>query len=163
MVIFFLMIRRTPRSTLFSYTTLFRSKFCFYFWKLIDEQTADKADPSTTGGSIDCYQKVTLAPGATHVAWAKFKSDHFSAHKYSLDIEGFLTRPFEGLALTRATPPQSSQDGVLRQETRVAGVVAELVRFAYTENFITAEITFRNVSSESVKFCFYFWKLIDEQ
>jgi hypothetical protein len=74
-------------------------KFCFWFWTLIDEQTADKSDPDSVGGSINCYQKETLAPGATHVAWAKFKSNHFSAHKYSLDIGGILNRPFEGITL----------------------------------------------------------------
>src|SRR3712207_6906040 len=31
---FFLMIRRPPRSTLFPYTTLFRSLYAVYFWRL---------------------------------------------------------------------------------------------------------------------------------
>jgi hypothetical protein len=137
--------------------------FCFGTWRLMDEQTTDKLGSDAVGGFVSCYQKKTLAPGTTHVAWAKFKSDHFSAHRYSLDIEGILKRPFEGLALPHATPPQSSQDGVLRQETSVAGLVAELARFVYTENFITAEVAFRNVDSESVIFCFGTWRLMDEQ
>jgi SEFIR domain len=73
--------------------------FCFGTWRLIDEQTTDKWGSDAVGGSINCYQKKTLAPGTTHVAWAKFKSDHFSAHKYTLDIEGILKRPFEALEL----------------------------------------------------------------
>src|SRR3712207_8919932 len=37
LVFFFLMIRRPPRSTLFPYTTLFRSKIGA-FWKFLDER-----------------------------------------------------------------------------------------------------------------------------
>jgi hypothetical protein len=45
------------------------------------------------------YGQETLAPGETHVAWAKFKADAFSDDKYSLNIESILNRPFEGLTL----------------------------------------------------------------
>jgi TIR domain len=76
------------------------AKFCFGYWKLIDEKTSDTSSPNVTGGDADCYPAKTLAPGATHVAWAKFKSDASSSSKYSLDIQGILNRPFEGLALT---------------------------------------------------------------
>src|SRR5271165_7195783 len=86
----------------------------------------------------------TLAAGATHVTWAKFKLEtgDLSGSKYSVNIESILNRPFEGLALTRVASPQPSQ-----QETRVAGVVAELTRFVRAGNLITAEVTLRNTTS----------------
>lgn len=65
---------------------------------------------------------------------------------------------FEGLALTEATSPQPSQ-----QETRVAGVVAELTRFVRAGNFITAEVTLRNTTSLPATFSCDGWQLIDEQ
>jgi hypothetical protein len=139
-------------------------KFCFGSWKLIDEKTGDRLRLAADGGDVPCYQAKTLAPGTTHVAWAKFKSDSASANKYSVDVEGILNRPFEGLAMSRSPPPtQSVQGGGPRQETRVTGVVAELARFVRTENLTTAEVAFRNTGLEPVKFCFGSWKLIDEK
>src|ERR1039458_10544176 len=49
MYIFFLMIRRPPRSTLFPYTTLFRSYFYFSFPSLLVR--LGKGDGGTTGRS----------------------------------------------------------------------------------------------------------------
>src|SRR5256885_9392637 len=48
------MIRRPPRSTLFPYTTLFRSRkgFCFYF----DEQAADSADVTIEVRSFGAFE-----------------------------------------------------------------------------------------------------------
>src|SRR3712207_8181898 len=46
-MIFFLMIRRPPRSTLFPYTTLFRSHQCLElgFGAFLDKQEAPTSDP----------------------------------------------------------------------------------------------------------------------
>src|SRR3712207_7803107 len=41
MLFFFLMIRRPPRSTLFPYTTLFRSEECFALWDQLFEVSDD--------------------------------------------------------------------------------------------------------------------------
>src|SRR5690348_18142332 len=56
---FFLMIRRPPRSTLFPYTTLFRSGFCFFDvtpYKL----TLPGAPQSAVYNSLDCGAKTAL-------------------------------------------------------------------------------------------------------
>src|SRR2546422_5447808 len=42
---FFLMIRRPPRSTLFPYTTLFRSKRKSFFWRSNDRSPTERASP----------------------------------------------------------------------------------------------------------------------
>jgi hypothetical protein len=60
----------------------------------------------------------------------------------------------------RAGSPQSWG---FRQETRVAGVVAELTRFVRAGNLITAEVTLRNTGSIPAKFSCDGWQLIDEQ
>jgi hypothetical protein len=136
------------------------AKFSCDDWQLIDEQTGDKSSPAADGGRVSPFSPETLAPGATHVAWAKFKAQagDLSGGKYSVNIESILNRPFEGLAPNRAVLPQPSQ-----QETRVAGVVAELTRFVRAGNLITAEVTFRNVGSLPAKFSCDDWQLIDEQ
>ena len=43
-----------------------------------------------------------------------------------------------------ASQKESPRDGVYRQETKVAGLTAELTRFVRARIFITAEVTFRN-------------------
>ena len=48
------------------------------------------------GGRINCGMDKTLAPGETHVAWAKLKADAFSDDKYSLNIESILNAPSKG-------------------------------------------------------------------
>src|SRR5262249_52416687 len=68
--------------------------FCCDDWLLVDEQTGDKPPSDTSGGSVNCFQQKTLAPGETHVAWTKFRSGAFSGDKYSLNIDTILNRPF---------------------------------------------------------------------
>jgi hypothetical protein len=128
-------------------------------WQLIDEQTGGQSSADLTGGVVRSYDPATLAPGATHVTWAKFKAQpgDLSGNKYSVNIETILNRPFEGLTL-KATTPQPSQ-----AETRVTGVVAELSRFVRSGSLITAEVTLRNTGSEPVKVSCDGWQLIDEQ
>jgi D-aminopeptidase len=132
-------------------------KFCLEGWILIDEKTGDRTRSDVTGGDVSCSDVKSLAPRATHVAWAKFKSDASSNSKYSLDIEKILIRPFEELVTEFAQGDHSAQ------ETRVAGVVAALARFVRAENLITTEVAFKNTGSEPAKFCFRSWKLIDEK
>src|SRR5271165_4322803 len=129
-------------------------------WQLIDEQTGGKSSADLAGGVVSIWAPQTLAAGATHVTWAKFKLEtgDLSGSKYSVNIESILNRPFEPLALTEATSPQPSQ-----QETRVAGVVAELTRFVRAGNLITAEVTLRNTTSLPATFSCDGWQLIDEQ
>jgi TIR domain len=145
-------------------TSSIPAKFSCDGWQLIDEQTGGKLSDGVAGGVVTPYFPETLATGATHVTWAKFKVEagDLSGSKYSVNIESILNRPFEGLALTWAASPQPSQGGV-RQETRVAGVVAELTRFVRAGNLITAEVTVRNTSSIPAKFSCDGWQLIDEQ
>jgi hypothetical protein len=135
-------------------------KFSCDDWQLIDEQTGGKSSADLTGGAVSFYTPVTLAPGATHVTWAKFKAQagDLSGNKYSVNIETILNRPFEGLTLKAAASPQP-----LKHETRVAGVVAELSRFVRSGSLITAEVILRNTGSEPVKFSCDDWQLIDEQ
>jgi hypothetical protein len=146
-------------------TTSLPAKFSCDGWQLIDEQTGGKSSANLTGGVAPPYLPETLAAGATHVTWAKFNVEagdlsgsKYSGSKYSVNIESILDRPFEPLALTEATSPQPSQ-----QETRVAGVVAELTRFVRAGNLITAEVTLRNTTSLPAKFSCDGWQLIDEQ
>jgi hypothetical protein len=125
------------------------AKYSCNDWRLIDEQTGAGSTPTAQGGGVNPYVPATLAPGETHVAWAKFNAEagELSGNKYSVNIKSILNRPFEGLALTGAVLPQPS-----KQETRVAGVVAELTRFVRTGNLITAEVTFRNAGSVPAKY-----------
>jgi hypothetical protein len=58
---------------------------------------------------------------------------------------------------------ESPRDGVYRQETKVASLMAELTRFVYAGTFITAEVRFQNGGSRPVTFCCDDWQLIDEQ
>ena len=82
-------------------------------WQLIDEQTSHVSKPDIEGGIIterdianhsmfpkESLNAAPLAPGATHVTWAKFKVEagDLSGSKYSVNIESILNRPFEGLA-----------------------------------------------------------------
>jgi TIR domain len=73
--------------------------FCCQDWQLIDEQTGGQPSPDAYGGRVFCFSRETLAPGETHVAWAKFKAGAFSDDKYSLNIDSILNRPFEGLVV----------------------------------------------------------------
>jgi hypothetical protein len=77
------------------------AKFSCDDWQLIDEQTGGKSSPAADGGRVNPFSPETLAPGATHVAWAKFKTEpgDLSGNKYSVNIESILNRPFEGLAI----------------------------------------------------------------
>src|SRR5260370_716485 len=56
-VLFFLMIRRPPRSTLFPYTTLFRSWFAIY--------SGDPNYNSSQTGCADASEKVVISPNST--------------------------------------------------------------------------------------------------
>src|SRR2546429_9507392 len=58
---FFLMIRRPPRSTLFPYTTLFRSAFFM-----------PTANQDTTPSLLSCSASMTRAPNQTRVSHALF-------------------------------------------------------------------------------------------
>jgi len=58
---------------------------------------------------------------------------------------------------------QSYENTVFRQETKVAGLTAEVTRFVYEGTFITAEVTFRNMGSRPATFCCQDWQLIGEQ
>ena len=77
------------------------TKFSCDDWQLIDEQTGVKSGSTADGGRVSSSFPETLAPGETHVAWAKFKTEpgDLSGNKYSINIESILNRPFEGLAL----------------------------------------------------------------
>jgi hypothetical protein len=76
-------------------------KFSCDGWQLIDEQNGDRLRPIAMGGEVNPSYPETLAPGATHVAWAKFKTEagDLFDDKYSVIIESILNRPFEGLEL----------------------------------------------------------------
>jgi hypothetical protein len=76
-------------------------KFSCDGWQLIDEQNGDRLRPLAMGGEVNPSYPETLAPGATHVAWAKFKTEagDLFGDKYSVIIESILNRPFEGLEL----------------------------------------------------------------
>ena len=129
-----------------------------YDWQLIDEQTSRTSQPVIEGGKR-YYDPETLAPGTTHVTWAKFKAEasDLSGGNYSVNIESILNRPFEGLTLTEAAPQPT------QQESRVAGVLAELTRFERVGNLITADVTLRNTGSVPARVYCYGWQLIDEQ
>jgi hypothetical protein len=76
-------------------------KFSCDGWLLINEQNGDRSGPVAMGGGISPYGPQTLGARATHVAWAKFRTEagDLSGIKYSLNIESILNRPFEGLEL----------------------------------------------------------------
>jgi hypothetical protein len=150
----------TTAEVTFRNTGSIPAKFSCDDWQLIDEQTADTSHPVAEGGHISSSYPESLTPGATHVAWAKFKTEpgDLSTNKYSVNIESIFNRPFEGVTPDRAAPQQPSQ-----QETKVAGVRAELTRFVRSVNLITAEVTLRNTGSEPVKVSCDDWQLINEQ
>jgi len=92
-------------------TSSLPTKFSCDDWQLIDEQTGVKSGSTADGGRVSSSFPQTLAPGETHVAWAKFKAEpgelsgnkysgnKYSGNKYSVNIESILKRPFEGLAV----------------------------------------------------------------
>jgi len=102
-------------------TSSLPTKFSCDDWQLIDEQTGVKSGSTADGGRVSSSFPQTLAPGETHVAWAKFKAEpgelsgnkysgnkysgnkysgnKYSGNKYSGNIESILKRPFEGLAV----------------------------------------------------------------
>ena len=82
-------------------TSSLPTKFSCDDWQLIDEQTGVKSGSTADGGRVSSSFPQTLAPGETHVAWAKFKAEpgELSGNKYSVNIESILKRPFEGLAV----------------------------------------------------------------
>jgi len=82
-------------------TSSLPTKFSCDDWQLIDEQTGVKSGSTADGGRVSSSFPQTLAPGETHVAWAKFKAEpgELSGNKYSGNIESILKRPFEGLAV----------------------------------------------------------------
>src|SRR5258708_24895522 len=57
------MIRRPPRSTLFPYTTLFRSKAANVFWQV--GSSATLGTYSAFKGTIMAYASITIGTGAT--------------------------------------------------------------------------------------------------
>src|SRR3712207_8058381 len=68
-VCFFLMIRRPPRSTLFPYTTLFRSKFIY--WILYGPGPIGRFSPDRTG-------PVPVADPYMLCCWIKRSEEHTS-------------------------------------------------------------------------------------
>src|SRR3712207_9032226 len=62
MYIFFLMIRRPPRSTLFPYTTLFRSKWveCCSWLRWYPDIFYDAITPEKGGITLRLYQRVMM-------------------------------------------------------------------------------------------------------
>jgi len=56
-------------------------------WQLIDEQMGDQSSLAVDGGRVSPSYPETLDPGATHVAWAKFKTEpgDLSGNKYSIN------------------------------------------------------------------------------
>src|SRR3712207_7484042 len=69
-VVFFLMIRRPPRSTLFPYTTLFRSRSRCYSTHCCRQ--CCKSRPECPGGSLYRY------PGSGHLRRANRSEEHTS-------------------------------------------------------------------------------------
>src|SRR5260370_13605082 len=65
---FFLMIRRPPRSTLFPYTTLFRSRGATH---AVDARSGDAAAEvrTLTGGGVDHAFEVVGRPETMRLAW----------------------------------------------------------------------------------------------
>src|SRR5258707_10441843 len=61
---FFLMIRRPPRSTLFPYTTLFRSHTNSYMWTIMT-WTHHPPTPLLTMGPRGCFVHCWNGPGCT--------------------------------------------------------------------------------------------------
>ena len=62
---FFLMIRRPPRSTLFPYTTLFRS--CAAAWDAVEELQAAAAHQRKNEAEKSAFQEYTEEIGRAHV------------------------------------------------------------------------------------------------
>src|SRR5258708_26636922 len=92
MCVFFLMIRRPPRSTLFPYTTLFRSANAVFtdrhhksFTTPIKvEAAAPKkfqftAVDSTETGATDLIHSITLAGSTTKIEWIDRKSTRLNS------------------------------------------------------------------------------------
>src|SRR2546421_12954821 len=84
------MIRRPPRSTLFPYTTLFRSRFIGYGWNLTRVGDANDLDMLRRAFAVARKEKdrPTLIIVDSHIAWgAPNKQDTHAAHGEPLGEE----------------------------------------------------------------------------
>src|SRR3712207_7718684 len=83
-VVFFLMIRRPPRSTLFPYTTLFRSPFGLAFTPdghlFVTDNSYDERGSRQVFGTGDLLWAVT--PG-TWYGWPDFRSEEHTSELQS--------------------------------------------------------------------------------
>src|SRR3712207_6850517 len=78
-LVFFLMIRRPPRSTLFPYTTLFRSTAGWpgrASWKLLRNSSASGA--STRNATTPSSRQVRMVPQASAPARGRRSEEHTS-------------------------------------------------------------------------------------
>src|SRR2546429_7025947 len=76
-IFFFLMIRRPPRSTLFPYTTLFRSRF------RSRHREADLAHAGKTRGSRDRAGRMVFAHAADSFEAARLRSEEHTSELQS--------------------------------------------------------------------------------
>src|SRR5689334_24692203 len=95
LIFFFLMIRRPPRSTLFPYTTLFRSSWRSprrQGWRL---RTRGVVKPRARRGSSSDRKSTRLNSSHSSISYAVFclKKKNKNNHKYITNIYLFLIHP----------------------------------------------------------------------
>src|SRR5437867_5125678 len=96
-LLFFFLIRRPPRSTLFPYTTLFRSKT-----ELITMAQLEAAARKQGFGSISDVEQCVLEPGGTLTFIGKKPGSEDVRHQ---ELIGRLERLAQELALLRSSQP----------------------------------------------------------